>query len=165
MTQHIVTDKPHSENFSHDFFTRRNKYLSLCRLFLLLLVALVFQVSPVRAGESAVNIFTVFLNNVPHSASGTVRPCVPLMARFAHPDPHVTRVRMRYPYNHEMFMFFPLNQDVHIVLHEDYMKKGEWSLSDFIAEDESGSSYGQMTLTFQPLDPLNNGACESFPDS
>lgn len=128
-------------------------------------VALIILSGAAHAEESGANQFTVFLNNIPHKMSGTVRPCTPLMARFVHPDPHVSRVRMRYPYDHNLFIFFPMNREINITLHQDYMEKGEWSLSDFIAEDESGVQYGQMTLTFQPLDPQNKGMCESYPDS
>ena len=138
------------------------------RIFTAAILCLVFCVSvPAWAEKNTPNAtaFTVFLNNIPHTTSGTVRPCTPLMARFEHPDTAVTRVRMRYPHNNNLFMFFPMNEEVNISLHEDYMEKGEWSLSDFIAEDESARAYGQMTLTFQPLDPLNKGLCESFPDS
>lgn len=165
MTQYIVIFKGIFEIFTHGFLVRNPKPLTRATAVLMLAAGLLIANLPARAEESGAKLFTVFLNNVPHTVSGTVRPCLPLMARFVHPDPHVTRVRMRYPYNHDLFMFFPMKEEINIVLHEDYMKKGEWSLSDFIAEDESGSSYGQMTLTFQPLDPLNNGACESFPDS
>ena len=114
-------------------------------------------------GEQTQNrALVVYLNDMPHTRTGNVRPCYPVMARFEHPDPAVTRVRMRYPYNHEMYMFFPMNESVHIWLHEDYMKQGQLSLSDFIAEDENGNEYGQITLTFIPLDPENQDACNEY---
>ncbi len=151
-----------SQYFSQNFFLNFCKALTAAFVSMTLLMLCSV---PARAGESGVRHFTVFLNNIPHTTSGTVRPCTPFRARFEHPDAAVTRVRMRYPHNHNLFMFFPMNEEVNISLHEDYMEKGEWSLSDFIAEDESARAYGQMTLTFQPLDPLNKGVCESFPDS
>lgn len=118
--------------------------------------------SPLRAEPVA---FTVFLNDLPHTYTAKVRPCYPVMARFEHPDPNVTRVRMRYPYNHRMYMFFALNTDINIKLHEDYMKKGQLSLSDFIAEDDFGNEYGMMTLTFIPVDPENGEFCDAYLNS
>ena len=107
-------------------------------------------------------IFTVFLNDIAYSQTGNVRPCYPVMARFEHPDPAVTRVRMEYPYNSEMFMHFPVNKDVHIKLHEEFMRAGQLSLSHFIAEDDKGNRYGQMTLTFIPVDPAHGEICDMF---
>ena len=165
MTQHVVIFKGQMKLLSHKFFLNIHRLLQK-PLAILTIFSLGFILSlPAAAQEPGARVFTVFLNNVPHSVSETVRPCVPLMARFDHPDPHVTRVRMRYPYNHEMFKVSPISQNYPLSLHEDFMTKGEWSLSDFIAEDESGKTYGQMTLTFQPLDPDNRGLCDSFPDS
>ncbi len=109
--------------------------------------------------------FNVFLNDLPYASDSKVRPCYPVMARFEHPDPAVTRVRMRYPYNHRMFMFFPVDREVHIRLHEDFMRKGQLSLSDFIAEDDLGNQYGQMQLTFIPVDPEHGEACDAFLNS
>ncbi len=112
------------------------------------------------AARADSDIFTVYLNDIPTMHTTTVRPCYPVMARFEHPDPAVTRVRMRYPHNHAMFMHFPMNEDVHIELHEDYMKRGKLSLSDFIAEDDAGAQYGLMTLTFIPVDPTQGQFCD-----
>ena len=117
---------------------------------------------PVSSAGANNNGFVVYLNDMPHTQTENVRPCYPVMARFEHPYPAVTRVRMRYPYNHELHMFFPMNENVHIWLHEDYMKQGQLSLSDFIAEDDSGKDYGQITLTFVPLDPENQDACNEY---
>lgn len=109
--------------------------------------------------------FTVFLNDLPHTKSGNVRPCYPVFAKFEHPNPKVTRVRMRYPYNHNMYKFFDINLETNLQLHEDYMKQGKVSLSDFIAEDYEGNSYGQMTLTFIPVDPANGEHCDAYLNS
>ena len=165
MTQHIVIFKGQMKILSHKFFLNSDSLLQ--RLFTIIAAfSLIFFLSrPAIAQEPDAHVFTAFLNNVPHTVSETVAPCTPLFARFEHPDPHVTRVRMRYPYNHELFMLFPLRQDIRLTLHEDFMNNGQWSLSDFIAEDENGLRYGEMTLTFQPLDPEGKWACESYPDS
>lgn len=131
---------------------------------ILFIVIGLLSIRPAMAQEYT-SEFTVFLNDLPYASDAKVRPCYPVMARFEHPDPNVTRVRMRYPYNHRMFMFFPMNKDVHIRLHEDFMKKGQLSLSDFIAEDGQGNSYGQMQLTFIPVDPEHGEACDAFLNS
>ncbi len=131
----------------------------------IIFVVMCFLLSWPAKAQEYTSEFTVFLNDLPYASDAKVRPCYPVTARFEHPDPNVTRVRMRYPYNHRMFMFFPINKDVHIRLHEDFMKKGQLSLSDFIAEDGQGNNYGQMQLTFIPVDPEHGEACDSFLNS
>ena len=66
-------------------------------LFIAILVCMVPSLSYAESGR-----FTVFLNDLPHTHSGNVRPCYPVFAKFEHPNPKVTRIRMRYPYNHDM---------------------------------------------------------------
>lgn len=93
----------------------------------------------------------IYLNKTPRDFDGNVSPCFPVMARFTHPDSSVTRIRMRYPYDHGKYMLFPLDQEVHIELHENFMKRSLSSISDFIAEDDFGNDYGVVTLTFVPI--------------
>tara|TARA_B100001989_G_scaffold252023_1_gene232821 strand:+ start:3465 stop:3749 length:285 start_codon:yes stop_codon:yes gene_type:complete len=93
-------------------------------------------------------------------------PCYPVMASFHHPNPNVTRIKMRYPYNHGLYMIFPVHETTHITLHENFMKQNQTSISDFIAEDDAGNSYGQITLTFLPMGPENNpDRCNNFVNS
>ena len=132
-------------------------------IFFALITSFSFISYKVAQGYSPV--FTVYLNELPYSHTTKVRPCYPVMARFEHPDSAVTKVRMQYPYNTSLFMYFPINQDVHIKLHEDFMKKGQLSLSDFIAEDDYGNRYGQMTLTFIPVDPTLGEVCDAYLNS
>ena len=106
------------------------------------------------------SLFTVYLNDIAHTTSGNVRPCYPVMARFVHPDSNVTRVRMRYPYNYSMFMFFPVNKDVHIDLHENFMRSGQLSLSDFIAEDEQGNRQAHGYEYEEPEDVFGDHGIE-----
>ena len=127
-------------------------------------MAVMLLCAPVNARADS-GAFTVFLNDLPYSHTTKVRPCYPVMARFEHPNPAVTRVRMRYPYNHSMYMLFDVGVDVHIKLHEDFMKKGQLSLSDFIAEDDAGNQYGMMTLTFIPIDPQHGEFCDAYLNS
>ncbi len=133
--------------------------------FLLASLSFLLMVIPTHARADE-NVFTVFLNDYAHYHSEKVRPCLPVMAHFYHPNPAVTRIRMRYPRNHAMHMFFDINEEVHIKLHEDYMRKSMLSYSDFLAEDDAGNVYGQMTLTFIPLPTdAHAQACEGFVNS
>ncbi|MGH1404028.1 MAG: hypothetical protein ACRBDL_07270 [Alphaproteobacteria bacterium] len=95
--------------------------------------------------------FTVYLNENPFASSQDVSPCYPVMARFEHPDPNITHVRMRYPLNWFMYRVYPVGEDVNITIHEDFMKQGKVSFSDFIAEDAAGNQYDKITLTFLPI--------------
>jgi len=140
------------------------EFMKLKIKILVLLTLCVFSMSSPSVADS--DVFIVYLNDHPHSRSEKVRPCYPVMARFEHSSPAVTRVRMRYPYNHNMYMIFPVVEgEVHIKLHEDFMRRGQLSLSDFIAEDEAGNVYGQVTLTFIPLDPENGTLCDAYVNS
>ncbi len=140
-------------------------FFKICTRVIALALFVIFSGFSFNIVRADSDIFTVYLNDYPHSRSEKVRPCYPVMARFEHPNPAVTRVRMRYPYNHNMYMVFPVNENIHIALHENFMKKGQLSLSDFIAEDEAGNSYGQITLTFIPLDPENGMVCDAYLNS
>ena len=137
--------------------------MTMFRLKALLIATLVCMAPSLSHAES--DRFTVLLNDLPHTKSGNVRPCYPVFAKFEHPNPKVTRIRMRYPYNHDMYKFFDVNLETNLQLHEDYMKQGKVSLSDFIAEDYDGNSYGQMTLTFIPVDPANGELCDAYLNS
>ncbi|PCJ99457.1 MAG: hypothetical protein COA45_05320 [Zetaproteobacteria bacterium] len=132
-------------------------------LVLIVMVVCLFAEQVYAWGE--VPVFTVFLNDLAYTNSGKVRPCYPLYARFEHPNPEVTKVRMRHPTNHVLFMHFPINQNVHIKIHEQYMKQGLLSISDFIAEDNYGHIYGQMNLTFIPVDPAHGNICDGYVNS
>ncbi len=95
--------------------------------------------------------FTIYLNDNPVTYSQNVSPCFPVMARFEHPNPKVTQVRMRYPRNWSMYRIYGMGQDVGIDIHENFMRDGVTSYSDFIAEDAQGNQYGTIQLTFVPI--------------
>lgn len=106
--------------------------------------------------------FTVVISGVGYSDTSNVSPCFPVMAYFSHPNGNVTKVKMRYPYNHNMFMIFDIDETVHIDLHEKYMRAGQWSLSDFIALDDDGLEYGAFTLTFVPPENPEDHKCSGL---
>src|SRR5262245_38925013 len=106
------------------------------RLFLLLALCVLIS-APARAGEDDGN-FTVIISDEWYREDATISPCYPVTGEFMHTNLAVTKVRMEYPYNPSMFMMFELNQTVRIELHENFMKAGDWSLSDFVALDDAG---------------------------
>ena len=103
--------------------------------------------------------FIVTISGVDYESSQNIRPCYPVMARFYHSNPHIVKVRMQYPHNRKLYMDFGIDETVHIPLHENYMKKGQWSLSDFIAVDEGGRELERMTLVFVPLPDGEENEC------
>ena len=48
---------------------------------------------------------------------------------------------------------------------ESFLKKIPFSLSDFMTGADHGNSYGQMTLTFIPVDPETVEDCGEFLNS
>lgn len=106
------------------------------------------------------NHFVVNISGVDYTSSQNIVPCFPLIAHFRHSNPEVTKIRMQYPLNPRMYMIFPVQDEAHIKLHEDYMKLGEYSFSDFIALDDYNKEYGTIRLTFiPPYNPKAN-ACD-----
>lgn len=109
------------------------------------------------AGEE---YFIVNVSGIDYTASENIMPCFPVIARFKHSNPSVTKIRMQYPPRPEMYIIYEAQHDAHLKLHENFMKSGEYSYSDFVALDDHNRELGRLTLTFiPPYDPENN-ACK-----
>ena len=94
--------------------------------------------------------FGVKVNGIPYSGEENIMPCFPVKAVFTHNNPHVVKVRMQYPEDQRRFKDLPLDVNVPLTLHENFMKDGEYSYSDFIAMDNFNNEYGRVRLTFMP---------------
>lgn len=94
--------------------------------------------------------FNVIINGAPYMMDMSIKVNPPITAHFTHSNPAVTRVRMQYPRDPRMHVFYPVNRDVTIELHSSYMDQGVASYSDFIAEDDAGNAYDKIRLTFLP---------------
>ncbi|MBL4804828.1 MAG: hypothetical protein JKY71_08180 [Alphaproteobacteria bacterium] len=90
-------------------------------------------------------------------------PCYPVNGFFTHPDPRVSTIRMENPRNPAQYIDYPKNTDVHITIHENFMKQNVYSWSNFIAMDASGNEHGRIHVTFDPpADPADNKCSEHF---
>jgi hypothetical protein len=112
---------------------------------LLIAFGILFFAAPAWAQDFVVNI-----GGHSYREDATIRPCYPLTAIFFHPNINVTKVRMENPRDPSMYMMFPVDQRVAITLHENFMRSGEWSFSDFVAIDDAGKEYGRFQLIFEP---------------
>lgn len=95
-------------------------------------------------------IFTVELNGTSYKKSGSVTPTFPIMAVFRHSNPAVVAVRMQHPGNPDMSMTFDVGKQYRIQNHEDHMRAGHVSSSEFIALDKDGNERGVIALSFVP---------------
>lgn len=95
-------------------------------------------------------VFTVELNGTPYYESANVTPKLPINAIFHHSNPAVVAVRMQHPGNPAMSMTFEMGKTYRIQNHEDHMKAGHTSASEFIALDKNGKERGKITLSFVP---------------
>ena len=109
------------------------------------------------AGEE---YFIVNVSGIDYGASENIIPCFPVIARFKHSNPKVTKIRMQYPPRPEMYVIYEAQHDAHLKLHENFMKKGEYSYSDFVALDDHNRELGRITLTFVPPYDSGNNACK-----
>ncbi len=107
--------------------------------------------APRNAG--AAKIYTITINGRTYSESASISPTVPIMARFDHPNPAVTQIKMQHPHNKDLFIYWPLNHEVYIQNHSDYMLRGQYSSSKFIAIDEQGRAYDEILIEFDPRGP------------
>ena len=95
-------------------------------------------------------VFTVELNGTPYHESASVTPKLPINAIFHHSSAEVLAVRMQHPGNSAMSMTFEMDKQYRIQNHEDHMRAGHESSSEFIALDKNGKERGKITLSFVP---------------
>ncbi len=86
-------------------------------------------------------------------------PCYPVNGFFTHPDPRVSKIRMENPRNPAQFIDYPKNAEVHITIHENFMKQNVYSWSNFIAMDSAGNEYGRIHVTFDPPSDPDHNKC------
>ena len=97
-----------------------------------------------------INKFTIVINNVEYSQSSTISPKTPISAVFHHDNAAVTKIRMQHPRNPQTYIEYPLNQDVGLDIHAEYMRKNVYSSSLFLAMDRSGRVYDEILIEFSP---------------
>ncbi len=129
---------------------------------IVLFLALAVCVSPVQAANDPKGL-VLEISGVFVVEDTRFSPCYPLDAFFTHPDPRVTTIRMENPRNPRQYIDYPKNTAVNIHIHENFMKQGEYSWSNFIAMDNAGNEYGRMHVIFDPpADPHHNTCNEHF---
>lgn len=94
--------------------------------------------------------FTIYVNGIAYQQSYVLAPEFPIMVDFCHPSGAFTRVVMRHPGDPSKRMFFDANGQHRIHNHEQHMRAGHDSTSEFIALDAEDIVLGHMALTFRP---------------
>lgn len=94
--------------------------------------------------------FKIEVNGQALSKSGRISPSVPIYAVFHHVNPAVTRVRMQHPSHPSLSKNFSLGEKHRIQNHEQHMKAGHVSSSEFLALDPQGRVYDKITISFVP---------------
>lgn len=138
---------------------RRAYYIMIVALF----AACPFLTPLLAWAANKANGLTLEISGVYVVEDTRFMPCYPLNGFFTHPDPRVTKIRMENPRNTRQFIDYPKNTEVHIHIHENFMRQNVYSWSNFIAMDDSGNEYGRIHVTFDPPgDPSRNECAEHF---
>jgi hypothetical protein len=99
----------------------------------------------IRAGT-----FHIEINGESYSGDATISPVMPIMATFTHTNPAVTKIVMQHPKRLDLNAIYPLNQPVHLLKHETYIRRSQPIISKFFAQDDDGNFYGNTNLYFKP---------------
>jgi hypothetical protein len=94
--------------------------------------------------------FTIQINDRIYRQNASIRPSLPLMATFNHSDPAVTKIRMQHPQRPDLHIIYPLGQQIRIINHETYMRRGQISSSEFLAQDAQDNIYDRILIEFKP---------------
>ena len=94
--------------------------------------------------------FTIQINNRTYRRNASISPSFPLMATFHHSNPSVTKIRMQHPQRPDLHIIYPLGQKVRIINHETYMRRGQLSSSEFLAQDGQDNVYDRILIEFKP---------------
>ncbi len=93
---------------------------------------------------------SIVINEQTYRASAMITPTLPIIARFHHGNSAVTKIRMQHPQRPKLHFIYPVNQDIRIENHESYMRRGIYSSSEFLAQDEQGHTYDRILIEFKP---------------
>jgi len=109
------------------------------------------QAAPkVTVKNSRAEGFSIQINDQTYRRNASISPKSPLMAMFKHSNPAVTKIRMQHPQRPDLHIMYPLGQAVRIINHETYMRRGQLSSSEFLAQDDSGKTYDRILIEFKP---------------
>ncbi len=94
--------------------------------------------------------FIINVNGTEIGKSASISPSIPIYMTFHHTNPAVTKIRMGHPQNPALSKTFSLGEKHRIINHEQHMKSGHVSTSEFLALDDQGRIYNKIIISFLP---------------
>ncbi len=130
----------------------RKRALIVCVALMFIPLALFPENSraQIYAEQVAQADFVITVNGLDIIRSTEISPPLPIMMSFRHKNPDVKMVRMQHPGNPQFSLTMKVGQEYRITNHEDHMKAGHVSTSEFLALDNQGNVYDKITISFVP---------------
>ncbi len=95
--------------------------------------------------------FIFMINGVRYQGAAAITPKLPITASVSHRDSSVTTVIMQHPGDPNRSAKLPIDQRTNLRNHDQHMRAGHSSTSEFIALDKYGEERGRIIVLFLPL--------------